>query len=159
SGNSFILSADTRTGRTDTLWEGRSTIDFLTSVSSERIVALYTDAATPPDLVAFNARLLKQQRLTHVNPGLDRVPGNKTVTFTTRVPSYDGSMRTLETAVILPVGYRREHPPAALVRVYPDNRMSNYAGVFGAGRLSGAELAQLWTTRGYAVVLPDLLPL
>lgn len=159
TGKQIVLQASMKDGAATVLTEEAADFTFVSSVSPNSIVGLFTDARTPQDLYQFDSTLKKRRRLTQVQPALDSISVGSSVVFTTKVPSYDGSMRTVKTAVLLPAGYRKGQALPALVNVYPDNEMSKQANQFGGGRLAGSELAQLWVTRGYAVILPDLLPL
>jgi dipeptidyl aminopeptidase/acylaminoacyl peptidase len=159
TGKQLAIRADLTTGKSITIMEQAANFDFVSAVSPETIVGTFTDAKTPPDLYAFSDSLRARRRISHVNPAVARVGLDHSVSFTTRVPSYDGSMRTLRTSVLLPANYQRGWCPPGIVDIYPDAEFSKRANEFGGGRLAGGELALFWTSRGYAVVLPDLAPL
>jgi dipeptidyl aminopeptidase/acylaminoacyl peptidase len=159
TGETVVIRIDLATGRTATLARERSDIRFMAGADPGSMVAEFTDATTPPNLYAVDGSLRDRRRITVVDPGLDGLASGRSVTFATRAPSYDGSMITLKTSVLLPPGVEPGTALPAIVYIYPDNEMSKRANAFGGGRLGGAELGLFWTSRGYAVVFPDLTPM
>jgi dipeptidyl aminopeptidase/acylaminoacyl peptidase len=159
TGEQIVVQVSMKDGSHEVLTRSQAYFTFVSSVQPEAIAAIYTDARTPTDLYLFDSKLQKRRRLSHVQPALDGLPVGKNVILTTKVPSYDGAMRTLKSAVLLPAGYRKGQALPALVHFYPDSEMSRQANQFGGGRLGGSELAHFWVSRGYAVVLVDTLPL
>jgi len=159
NGKQMVLRIQLSTGDATPLTEEFSDFTFVGSASPDSIVLKYTNAATPPDLYQFDSSLRQLRRLTRINPALDGLSAGSNVTFTTEVPSYDGSMRMLKTGILLPSGYRHGQHLPAIVKIYPGYEMSKSVNKFGGDRLAGSELAQFWLSRGYAIVLPDLLPL
>jgi dipeptidyl aminopeptidase/acylaminoacyl peptidase len=146
-------------GASNELYETESTFSPLTGVQGRAVLGVYTDATTPPDIYQFDAEIKHRRQLTHVQPELDRLLPPKRVLITTEVPSYDGAMRSLKTAVLLPGNFNGDERAAALISIYPNTEGSQLINEFGGGRLANHELAQFWLTRGYVVVLPDLGPL
>ncbi|MBC8102373.1 MAG: S9 family peptidase [Cytophagales bacterium] len=119
-----------------------------------RLVLAQESADQPPDLwVAEGENIGNLQRASRTNPAVGGY-----ALGTSRVIEWTGSEgKTLRGALLLPPGYPKrggERLPL-IVRVYPGAMLSTRANNWG-GWLSGSENAQLFLTRGYAVLLPDL---
>lgn len=159
TGKQYAVRVSLSDGSAAILHEDRTDIEFLSAVSSKRILAKFQDVNTPPDLYLFDASLRNRRRVTRINPSFDDFKGLFSTVFETRAPSYDGTMRTVETGVLLPGGCGPRPRLPAVVLIYPDANLSKKVYRFGGGRMAGYELARFWTSRGYAVVFPDLRPL
>jgi dipeptidyl aminopeptidase/acylaminoacyl peptidase len=65
--------------------------------------------------------------------------------------------RKLKGSLLLPAGYREGKTYPLIVYQYPTELPSNYVNYFGLGASnSGVENMQLFATRGYAVLMPDM---
>lgn len=125
---------------------------------------LSTDASTNGGIVAFTAQAVGQsediwvsraegaspRRLTHINPALDhyRFSQSQLVSWL----SWDGER--VEGVLLLPVGYIPGKRYPLVVRVYGGLRYSELLNRFSVAG-DGVDNAHLFTTRGYAVLLPD----
>lgn len=159
TGKKYALQVSLSDGSSTMLREDRADIEFLSGVSPKRILAVFEDVKTPPDLYLFDAALRNKRRVTRINPSFDEFAGITSRYLETRAPSYDGSMRTMKTGVILPEGCGPQPRLPAVVKIYPDANLSKGVNRFGGGRMPGYELGHFWTSRGFAVVLPSLRPL
>lgn len=150
-----LLEVDLETGDTRVLFQEDAALQFFHSVDPQTILVQYTNAETAPDLFMLNADLTVRRRVTHLTPALDDLELGPVRVLSTRVPAYDGSMRTATTTILLPPDFRPGSPAPAIIQVYPDQDMSTRARQFAGGRVAGV-LAPFWTSRGYAVVYTDL---
>jgi dipeptidyl aminopeptidase/acylaminoacyl peptidase len=109
------------------------------------------DAMHAPDLWISSADFHHPQQLTHLNPQFDlyAMGSARLIDWT----SDDGDR--LRGALLLPSGYQQGTKYPLLVYVYPMN-LSNEFTHFGFGEYPGPLNLQLFATRGYAVLLPDV---
>jgi dipeptidyl aminopeptidase/acylaminoacyl peptidase len=143
-------------GAMRTLWSGRARVGSLTGGGShDALFGFYEDVATPPDVYRFGADFAPRDRVSHVDPRLDRVAVGTAEVFETAVPGYNGALGTVRTAVLLPPGAKRGDRLPAVVLMYPGGDRSREAELFGGG--GGLTIPNLlFTSRGYAVILPHL---
>ena len=113
TGDKAILRHDPASGSTRVLWKARARLVNLTSGDShDFIVGQYEDMRTPPDIFRFDADFSARERISHLDPRLDRVQVGTAETFETTVPLHDGTLATVKTAVLLPPRSRTRRPPA-----------------------------------------------
>ena len=111
---------------------------------------LSESANAPPDLWTTNAALDTPRRLTKLNPDILRYAFGESRLLSWQ--SQDG--QTLHGALLLPPNaVAGKHYPLIL-KVYAGSDLSNGLNRFG-GEQSGVDNLQLFTSRGYAVLLPD----
>jgi dipeptidyl aminopeptidase/acylaminoacyl peptidase len=93
------------------------------------------------------------RRVTQANPQLESYIMGQSRLIEWR--DVDG--RKLKGALLLPAGYREGKTYPLIVYQYPSELPSNYVNYFGLGASnSGLENMQLFATRGYAVLMPDM---
>lgn len=115
---------------------------------------LYTaeSASAAPDLWLGDASGRASVQLTHLNPQLEKYPMG-----TARVVEWlsdDGD--SLRGALLLPAEYEPGKKYPLIVWVYPELQ-SHLVTQFAFGQFPGPFNLQLFATRGYAVLLPDIL--
>jgi dipeptidyl aminopeptidase/acylaminoacyl peptidase len=104
----------------------------------------------PPEVWRFRTDSGSFERLSTINPGMDRIDLGCSRLIEYR--SLDGNTR--RAAVLLPPGYRDSERIPVVVRLY-DGNFSNWIHYFGLGDY-GPLNANLLASRGFAVVRPDL---
>ena len=101
----------------------------------------------------IDADFHEPRRMTQANPQLDSYVMGQSRLIEWR--DLDG--RKLKGALLLPAGYRERQAYPLIVYQYPTNLRSNFLNYFGVGASnSGVDNMQLFATRGYAVLLPDM---
>lgn len=135
-------------------WIGRVGIRWTHPVmapNGEYLVYVAESSDVPPDLWLLETQSMQARRITHLAPQLD-----KYVFATNRVIAYRdyrGGVR--HSNLLLPVGYDKARRYPMIVWVYPGDAGSDSAGRFDASG-SGSYNLQMLTTRGYAVLVPDI---
>lgn len=147
---------DTETCRIDRISEEdkRIGVSFEGPVASPdgRFVAyLAQSAGESPDLWVTGAELREQRRLTTINPGLDQYVFGEGRLLDFR--SVDGE--ALRAALVLPAGYEEGKRYPTVVWVYASDSGSRAVHHFGLVGIPAYNMHML-TTRGYAVVWPDI---
>lgn len=157
SGERAFLNLDMASGKTAVLWKGNSHLGIYgLTADGASILASYEDGRTPRDLFLFSNDFSSKKRVTAVEPRYDTVRLGPVKTFETTVPSYDGRLVKARTAVLLPSSYQPGDKCPTIVIQYGGLPLSSAAVEFGGGS-PGAIPALLFTSRGYAVLLPDLI--
>jgi dipeptidyl aminopeptidase/acylaminoacyl peptidase len=114
-------------------------------------VYLAESASTPPDIWIAKPGFQDRRRLTRINPQLDRyVFGESRLV---RWLGTDG--QPLSGALYLPAGYQAGKQYPLIVGVYGGSTPSTRVHRFGSLGAS-LENQQLYATRGYAMLLPDM---
>jgi dipeptidyl aminopeptidase/acylaminoacyl peptidase len=156
TGEKGIVRFDPRDGSSRVLWTGRARLNHLTGGGRHDVMfGTYEDASTPPDIYAFAADFATRSRLTKLEPRLDGIPGATVELFESTVPMFDGTLRTVRTAVLLPAGASARRKLPAVVLMYPGLDVSTFAEQYGGGS-SLSIPTQLLTSRGFAVVLANI---
>jgi dipeptidyl aminopeptidase/acylaminoacyl peptidase len=120
------------------------------SVDGMRFAYFSQDSRHDMDLWLTNPSFTSPRRLTHLNPQFDRHElGNARLV---EWLSLDGEL--LQGALLLPAGYQPGTHYPLIVWVYGGDLGSDYLGQFGL--LGGPFNLQLFATRGYAVLFPDV---
>ncbi len=117
-----------------------------------RVVYRREDAQHPPDLWESTPDFREPRRLTRINPPLEGYTFGEGRLVRWR--GGDGS--ELRGALLLPSGYREGRRYPLIVDVYAGGMNSDLAQHFGGGTGRGVGSLHLLTTRGYAVLLPDI---
>jgi dipeptidyl aminopeptidase/acylaminoacyl peptidase len=156
SGDRAMVRFDVAAGTQHVLWKGLATFTNMTaSAHHDQLFTMFEDIVTPPDIYRFDADLGATQRVSHIEPRLDAVAAGSAAVFETIVPLHDGSLERVRTAVLLPRGARRGDRIPAIVMLYPGSDRSTAAARFGGGGdITVPNL--VFTSRGYAVILPHL---
>ena len=138
------------------LWKGLARLDQLTAGGQhDFMMGAYQDLRTPPNVYRFPADFASRERVSHLDPRLDSIAVGGAEVFETTVPLYDGTLRKVRTAVLLPAGTKRGDRLPGIVMMYPGGDQSHQAAQFGGGSPVTVPTL-LFTSRGYAVVLADL---
>ena len=126
--------------------------ELYVTVSDDSRSALYfaEDAGHAPDLQLADADFQNPRKITHLNPQLDQyqMGSVRLVDWL----SDDG--QPLHGALLLPVGYEEGRRYPLIVYVYAGGLLSNNLNRFGLGYVGPFNM-QLFSTRGYAVLLAD----
>lgn len=125
---------------------------FTTDVSSDGSLVVYVkqDAQHPEDVWTANRDFNNRQQLTHINPKISDVAFGKTEIIDWQ--GIDGQQ--LHGALLLPADYHEDQRYPLIVNVYGGSYGSETVYRFGLAG-GGVENLQLFSTRGYAVLLPD----
>jgi dipeptidyl aminopeptidase/acylaminoacyl peptidase len=123
----------------------------VTSPDGRFVAFLAETAGESPDLWVAGAGLREQRRLTTINPQLDEYVFGEGRLVDFR--SVDGEL--LRAALVLPAGYEEGKRYPTVVWVYASDSGSRAVHSFGLVGISAYNMHML-TTRGYAVVWPDI---
>jgi dipeptidyl aminopeptidase/acylaminoacyl peptidase len=126
---------------------------WLMAVSGDKkhFAFIAEDASHPPDLWVSDGSFTSVRQVTHLNPQLERYKMGVPRLLAWR--SDEGTL--LHGAVLLPPGYREGIRYPLIVWVYPA-MYSNWIDQFGFGEFPGPFNMQIFATRGYVVLLPDV---
>jgi dipeptidyl aminopeptidase/acylaminoacyl peptidase len=151
-----IARIDLKSGEIRRLRQGEFLLRWFASEGDQRSsLGVFESVSAPPDLYEIGSDFSQGRRLTHIEPRLDGIGVGPVVTFETLVPQYDGTMGTVRSCMLLPPGAKPGDRLPTLVEVYPGVPTWHLATLFGGGSPASIP-ALLFTTRGYAVLLPDL---
>ena len=151
-----IMYLNTKTGSTEVANTYESNHTFITAMpDKESILVSMEDAYTPIDLYLVDTKTYQKKQLTEINPRLKDVKFGDIEEFETEITRYDGVRTKVKTAVLLPSGKKRGDKLPAIIFFYPGSNYSRHAAKYGGGRPASLP-AQLFATRGYAVLLLDV---
>ncbi len=152
-----LWKLDVRTGRVDLLGDEQLRIDAYVGLQASRdgtLLAYRAKGVTQPeDVLAIGTQGKASARVIgHINPALERYTFGKAQTLKYRA---SGTGRELIGGLVFPTGYVSGKRYPMVVVVYPSNTSNSsglslatdFAGPFGA-----KHPAQLYATRGYAVL-------
>ena len=150
---------DLHTGKSEKLFEENksygSVPQLRTAVSSDERNVVYTSQSTaePEEIWTINAGEFRPKRVTHINPIFDRY-----VMGESRMIEWETlNGQTARGALLLPAGYAPGKRYPLIVYQYPSSNSSRNVNLFGFNQFaSGVENWQLFATRGYAVLMPDV---
>jgi ELWxxDGT repeat protein len=131
-------------------WVGDAPERAVRDVSrDDRLLFAAEDASHPEELWVTDASFKNPSRVSNANPHLQRYTfgGSRLVEWKS---ADDG--RPLRGALFLPADYEPGRRYPVIVRVYPEAQ-SRYLNTYAGG--TRLDNGHLWTTRGYAVFLPD----
>jgi len=111
------------------------------------------DSEHPPDYWILERDKTTPQRLTHINPEIDRYALGRSKLIEWN--SIDG--QRLHGVLLLPPGYKPGNTYPMVVWVYGGAELSGNANVFGGSQIEFGAIdnMQLLASRGYAVLFPD----
>jgi dipeptidyl aminopeptidase/acylaminoacyl peptidase len=121
------------------------------AASNGLIAYIAQDASHPPELWVADSSFAHTRQLTDLNPAFDSVQFGQGRLIDWM--SEDG--RRLKGALLLPSNYREGTKYPMLVYVYP-RAFSDSFDEFGFSEFPGPFNMQLFATRGYVVLLPDV---
>jgi dipeptidyl aminopeptidase/acylaminoacyl peptidase len=151
-----IARVDLESGETQRLREGEFHLRWFAGGRDQRsAVGVFETVSTPAHIFAIDRDFSQGRRLTQIEPRLDDICVGPVVTFETLVPQYDGTLRPVKSCVLLPPGAKPGDRLPTVVEVYPGVSTWHLATLFGGGSPASIP-ALLFTTRGYAVLLPEL---
>lgn len=157
SGERAFVNLDFASGQSANLWKGSSRVGIYgVTGDGAAVLASYEDSRTPRDLYLFSGGFSSKTKLTSVEPRYEAVRPGPVKSFETVIPSYDGRLVKARTTILLPSSYQTGDACPTVVMHYGGLRLSSSADEFGGGG-SIAIPALLFTSRGYAVLLPDLI--
>jgi dipeptidyl aminopeptidase/acylaminoacyl peptidase len=152
-----IIYLNTKNGSTEIVYTYESNNTFITAMPGEKsILVSMEDAYTPIDLYLVDTKKYQKKRLTEINPGLKEVQFGDIEEFETEIVRYDGERVKVKTAVLLPPGKKKGEKLPAVSSFYPNRNYSGFAAKYGGGTPANIPSAQLFATRGYAVILLDV---
>ena len=150
---------DLGTGTSEKLFEENKSYgsfpQLRTAISSDQHQIVFTSqsAAEPEEIWTISTDQFRPRRITHINPIFDRyVMGEgRTIEWQTL------NGQTARGALLLPAGYTPGKRYPLIVYQYPGSNWSRHGNLFGFNQFAGAvENWQLFATRGYAVLMPDV---
>ena len=150
---------DLSTGNSEKLFEENksygSVPQLRTAVSSDQRHVVFTSqsAAEPEEIWTISTDQFRPKRITHINPVFDRyVMGEgRMIEWQTL------NGQTARGALLLPAGYTPGKRYPLIVYQYPGSSWSRNGNLFGFNQFAGTvENWQLFATRGYAVLVPDV---
>ena len=150
---------DLTTGKSEKLLEENksygSVPQLRTAISSDLRHLVFTSqsAAEPEDIWTISVDQFRPKRLTHINPIFDRyiMGEGRMIEWQTL------NGQTARGALLLPAGYTPGRRYPLIVYQYPGATWSRNGNLFGFNPFATAvENWQLFATRGYAVLMPDV---
>jgi len=151
-----ILRLDLETGAEEVVWRGQGRIGVVgVGRADGSVVARFENLTTPPDFYSFEEGFTSLRRITTVEPRLGDVAVGPMEMFETLIPTFDGSLQKVESAVFLPAGWQPGSPLPAIVYFYAGSRFSELAQDYGGGAPNSIPV-QIFATRGYAVLFVDV---
>lgn len=122
------------------------------SAGSDSFYYVAQDASHSADIWTMStANGAEPRRVTQINPVFDQY-----VMGESRLIEWAGSDGDhLRGALLLPSGYKQGQRYPLIVNVYGGSSLSDRINQFGLAAFSNITNQQFWTTRGYAVLLPD----
>lgn len=138
-------------GKLERNWRLGADYTAFASADGSRLAFQAQSAATPEDLWITDASFSKPTRLTRLNPQLEKYEfgAARLIEFTS------ASGRLLQAALLLPSGYEPGKRYPTIVLVYASELGSRNAHTFGLVN-HGQYNYQMFATRGYAVLNPDI---
>lgn len=121
------------------------------SADGRRAIYLAEDAQHPPDFWLLQNDSTQPRQVTHTNPQLERYATGETKLIEWQ--SAEG--RKLRGALLLPTGYQSGRRYPLIVWVYSGASLSRQLNQYGL-ESKGVWNMQLFASRGYAVLLPDV---
>jgi dipeptidyl aminopeptidase/acylaminoacyl peptidase len=151
-----VLRVDAATGKTSVAWTGRGRLEFVGAGSDGRwVIARYESLDTPPDYYRFDEKFSSRQRISRAEPRFENVAVGPLETFQTKVPGFDGRLLTVDSTIFLPRNRKAGEKLPTIVYFYAGSQMAETAHEFGGGAPNSIPV-QIFTTRGYAVLLVDV---
>ena len=122
------------------------------SSGSDSFYYVAQDANQSPDIWTMSkTNGAAPRRITQINPVFDQyVMGDSRLV---EWSSSDGD--PLRGALLLPAGYKQGQRYPLIVNIYGGSLLSDRINQFGLAAFGNVTNQQFWTTRGYAVLLPD----
>ena len=152
-----FYSLDLQSGTYTRLLEGNKSYGpyfqfrSVASVDEKAIVFVAEDAQHCPNLWMADAGFRTVRQITDINPQLSAYIMGEPKLITWK--GLDGE--TLHGALLLPAGYKAGEKYPLIVFVYGDSKQSKLINNFGFYTSSNLFNAQIFATRGYAVLFPD----
>lgn len=150
---------DLKTGAVQPLWSEKMAYGtdeaFPPDVSGDgrSVIYLAQGASHPPELWLTDDSLRKRRQLTNISAHLQKYRYGEARLISWALPDGTAAQGTL----LLPSGYVQGRRYPLLVEAYPLDRRSGWVHRFGGSEIGGGLTnMQLFATRGYAVLLPDL---
>lgn len=138
------------------LWKGLAKMsNFVSPISNSDMYAYYEDLSTPPNIFRFNSDFSQMTRVTQIDPRLEQIVPPEKVILETAVPSYDGTLKNIQTTILLPKKRKPNEKLPAIVMMYPGIDASKAVRNFAGGEIATPP-AFLFLEKGYAVILPEL---
>ncbi len=156
TGERSILKLDLAAKATTVVWKGKARLDIVGSEGKkDTLITRYEALDAPADFFAFDASFGAPRRITRVEPRLQGIAAGPAEVFTTTVPGFDGRLLDAQTVVFLPPGGAAGQRLPTLVYLYAGSRLATNIQSFGGGSPASIPV-QIFTTRGYAVLLVDV---
>ncbi len=157
TGEQAVHRIEIGTGRHGSLTSGLFRLaQFAAGGNHEHLYAVYEDIATAPDIHRYNPGLVRQGRVSTVEPRVEGLRLGPARVIETRVPLYDGRMERVRTTLLLPHGAKAGDRLPAIVMIYSGSDLSTTATQYGGG-MGNTVPSQVFTSRGYAVVMANIV--
>jgi len=142
------------TGRHSNVWAGNYKVtQLMSSIDGKSLLFFRERADESPDIWISPIDLKSSRRLTDIAPIFDNYQLGSARLISWSL--HNGHM--LQGALFLPAGYVAGKRYPLIVYPYPDRYKSNEINTFAGGESEAptADNMQIFTTRGFAVLLPD----
>jgi dipeptidyl aminopeptidase/acylaminoacyl peptidase len=144
-----LYLVELKEGRTNKLFEDNKEYSAVLT-NGHHIFFIAEDAQHPPDIWLLDLDSFRSNQLTTINPQVNSV----TMGRSKLLEWIDTDGNKLNGALLLPSNYHEDRHYPLIVYVYGGSRGSNSINHFGLRQLG--ENLQLFATRGYAVLYPDI---
>lgn len=156
SAEEAVFRLDLVSGKTRAINTGLHQLShFASGGDHQQLFAIFEDIATPPDVYRYSHDLTGKSRISMVEPRAEGLPTGVPKVLLARVPMYDGSLKTVRTTLLLPVGAKQGDKLPAIVMIYSGSDLSTRATYYGGG-MGNTVPSQIFTSRGYAVLMADV---
>lgn len=132
------------------------TTGFAAGGDHSRMMAVYEDVGTPPNLYRFDKNMARGARVSVIDPRLEGRRYGTAEVIETRTPQYDGTMASVRTTLLLPPGAKKGDKLPGIVMIYSGSDLSTRASYFGGG-MGNTVPSQVFTSRGYAVIMANIV--
>jgi len=156
TGETCIVRYDLKDLQPRVLWSGMARMsNFICSNDHRQIFFTYEDLSTPPNIYRANHDFSILERISNIEPDKDLFALSTKEFFESTVPLYNGELKKVRTAVILPKGAKCGDRLPGIVLFYPGANVSRRVRAFNAGSLVTIPNC-LFLEKGYALILPDI---
>jgi dipeptidyl aminopeptidase/acylaminoacyl peptidase len=140
----------------DVLWKGVAKLsNFVSGKDSKDIFFEYENFGTPPNIYRASSDFSRFDRISTLDERYEDLKFSTAEVFETTVPLYNGELKKVRTAVLLPKGAKKGDRLPGIVAFYPGADTSRLAQSFCGGNLVSIPNF-VFLQRGYALILPEI---
>jgi len=161
TGENALVRFDLKTGRRKTLQKGYDQIGgedsslFASNGSHRGLIGAFESYKQPLSIRSFSSELEKSTVLDIVDSAASQTAVGSVHFLSTDIPTYDGKLTAVRTAVLLPPGSKKGDKLPAIVMLYPGDDRSQSGKLFGGSSTGNSAPNAVFTAAGFAVVLVD----